>query len=141
MPNSLSARLTYRIMAVVLAMMAIIAGVLHVTVKEYMRNEARERYLNILLENNQELRRRLTDVCVATNNNVHDIERDIDDPDKMLGHMERIVRQNTRIVCSCILFEQNYYPSKGRVFVPCARRDAADSIRVSRIDSTYHSYF
>lgn len=58
MTNSLSARLTYRIMAVVLAMMAIIAGVLHVTVKEYMRNEARERYLNILLENNQELRRR-----------------------------------------------------------------------------------
>ena len=55
--------------------------------------------------------------------------------------MERIVRQNPSIACCAMLFEQNYYPSKGKVFVPCARRDSADSIRVSRIDSTYNSYF
>ena len=141
MKDSLSARLTYRIMAVVLVMMAIIAGVVYFTIRRYMLAEAEERYLGFLLENHQEIRRKLSDVHVAAENNVHDIERDIDDPDKMFDHMQRIIRQNRSIVCCALLFKQDYYPSKGRVFVPCARKDAADSIIVSRIDSTYNSYF
>ena len=141
MQNSLSARLTYRIMAVVLVMMAIIAGVVYFTIRRYMLAEAEERYLGFLLENHQEIRRKLSDVHVAAENNVHDIERDIDNPDKMFDHMQRIIRQNRSIVCCALLFKQDYYPSKGRVFVPCARKDAADSIIVSRIDSTYNSYF
>lgn len=141
MQSSLSARLTYRIMAVVLVMMVVIAGVVYFTVREYMLDEAEERYLGFLLENHQEIRRRLSDVHVAAENNVHDIERDIDNPDMMFDHMQRIIRQNRSIVCCALLFKQDYYPSKGRVFVPCARKDAADSIIVSRIDSTYNSYF
>ena len=141
MANSLSKRLTYRIMAVVLVMMAIIAGLVYYTVRKYMINEAKERYLNILLENQQELRRRLSDVYVAARNNVHDIERDIDDPDKMFDHLERLVKINPSIVCSSLMFERNYYPSKGRVFIPCARRDEEGNVRKSEIDSTYHSLF
>lgn len=141
MQSSLSARLTYRIMAVVLVMMAIIAGVVYFTVREYMLDEAKERYRGFLLENLQEIRRRLSDVYTATENNVHDIERDIDNPDKMFDHMERVVRKNPYIVCCALLFKQDYYPSKGRVFVPCARKDTANNIVVSRIDSTYNSYF
>ena len=141
MQNTLSARLTYRIMAVVLVMMVVITGVVYFTVREYMLDEAEERYLGFLLENHQEIRRKLSDVHVAAENNVHDIERDIDNPDKMFDHMQRIIRQNRSIVCCALLFKQDYYPSKGRVFVPCARKDAADSIIVSRIDSTYNSYF
>ncbi len=141
MKDSLSARLTYRIMAVVLVMMVVIAGVVNFTVRKYMLDEAEERYLGFLLENHQEIRRKLSDVHVAAENNVHDIERDIDNPDKMFDHMQRIIRQNRSIVCCALLFKQDYYPSKGRVFVPCARKDAADSIIVSRIDNTYNSYF
>ena len=64
-----------------------------------------------------------------------------ENPDRMFSHMERIVRQNADIVCCAMLFKQDYYPSKGRVFVPCARLDSADRLVVSRIDSTYNSYF
>ena len=141
MQNTLSARLTYRIMAVVLVMMVVITGVVYFTVREYMLDEAEERYLGFLLENHQEIRRKLSDVHVAAENNVHDIERDIDNPDMMFDHMQRIIRQNRSIVCCALLFKQDYYPSKGRLFVPCARKDAADSIIVSRIDNTYNSYF
>ena len=128
-------------MAVVLVMMAIIAGVVYNMVKEYMLDEAKERYKNMLLSSHEELRRHLSDVYVASKNNMHDIERDIDNPDRMFSHMERIVRQNADIVCCAMLFKQDYYPSKGRVFVPCARLDSADRLVVSRIDSTYNSYF
>ena len=141
MRNSLSARLTYRIMAVVLVMMAVITGVVYFMVREYMLDEAEERYLGFLLENHQELRRKLSDVHVAAENSVHDIERDIDNPDMMYNHMERIVRQNPSIVCCAMLFKHDYYPSKGRVFIPCAREDKAGNIVVSRIDSTYNGNF
>ena len=141
MQSSLSTRLTYRIMAVVLVMMVIITGVVYFNVREYMLDEAKERYRNMLLNSHEELRRHLSDVYVASKNNVHDIERDIDNPDRMFDHMERIVRQNSNIVCCAMLFRQDYYPSKGRVFVPCARKDSTDRLVVSRIDSTYNSYF
>lgn len=122
-------------------MMVIITGVVYFNVREYMLNEAKERYKNMLLNSHEELRRHLSDVFVASKNNVHDIERDIDNPDRMFDHMERIVRQNLNIVCCAMLFQQDYYPSKGRVFVPCARKDSTDKLVVSRIDSTYNSYF
>lgn len=122
-------------------MMVVIASVVYFTVKEYMLDEAKERYKNMLLSSHEELRRHLSDVYVASKNNMHDIERDIDNPDRMFSHMERIVRQNADIVCCAMLFKQDYYPSKGRVFVPCARLDSADRLVVSRIDSTYNSYF
>ena len=139
--NSLSSRLTYRIMAVVLVMMAVITGIVYFTVRAYMLDEAKERYLNILRKIQGESRRISAQIEIATRNNAHDIERDIDDPEKMFDHMERVVRLNTNVVCCSMWFEPDYYPSKGRVFIPCARKDAADSVRVSRIDSTYHSYF
>jgi transcriptional regulator GlxA family with amidase domain len=74
-------------MAVVLVMMVIIAGVVYFSVREYMLEEAKERYYGILLKSHEEIRRRLTDVYVATTNNVHDIERDIDFHSNALAEM------------------------------------------------------
>ena len=141
MQNSLSARLTYRIMAVVLVMMMIIAGIVYVTVRESMLTEAQGRYLGILRKIQGESRRVTTMVDMPTLNNAHDVERDIDDPEKLFAHVERIVRMNDNIVCCYILPEPYYYPGKGRLFIPCARRGTNDSVVVSRIDSAYHSYF
>ena len=141
MQNSLSARLTYRIMAVVLVMMAIITGVVYVTVRESMLVEAQGRYLNVLRKIQGEQRRITTMVDMGTMNNAHDIEEDLDNPEKMFDHMERIVRLSDHIACCYLVFEPYYYPSKGRLFIPCARRNSKGSVTVSRIDSTYHSYF
>ena len=137
---TLSKRLTYRIMTVVLVMMAVIAGVVYFTVREYMLDEAKQRYQNVLLENRQELRRMLSDVYVAAENNVHDIERDLSDPDKLFAHVERIVKNNPSIICCGLLFEPDYYPQKGKFFVPYATRGSDDQVRVTRIDSIYQSY-
>ena len=137
---TLSKRLTYRIMTVVLVMMAVIAGVVYFTVREYMLDEAKQRYQNVLLENRQELRRMLSDVYVAAENNVHDIERDLSDPDKLFAHVERIVENNPSIICCGLLFEPDYYPQKGKFFVPYATRGSDDQVRVTRIDSIYQSY-
>jgi hypothetical protein len=117
MKNSLSARLTYRIMGVVLVMMAVIAGVVYVTVREYMLDEAKERYRNMLLNSHEELRRHLSDVYTAAKNNVHDIERDIDYPDKMFEHVGRIISNNKYVHGCTMLFKPGDVSGKG---VPAA---------------------
>ena len=63
MASSLAKRLTYRITAVVLVMMAVIAGFTYFTVKKYMLQEAQERYEGVLLRDHEESRRRLLE-CV-----------------------------------------------------------------------------
>lgn len=141
MQSDLSKRLTYRIMAVVLVMMAIITVVVYFTVRESMLAEAQGRYLNVLRKIQGEQRRMTTLVDMATLNNAHGIEEDLDHPEMMFDHMERMVNLSDDIVCCCLLFEPYYYPDKGRLFIPCARKDAKGVVRVSRIDSTYHSYF
>ena len=70
-------------MAVVLVMMSVITSLVYFTVRNYMLEEAQERYEGILKKNREEFKRRLSDVYVAAKNNVHDIERDIDSPDAM----------------------------------------------------------
>ena len=81
--RSISKSLTYRIMAVVLVMMVVITSVVYFTVKEFMLDEARDRYLGLLLENHQEMRRKLSDVYVAVRNNIDDIENEFDQPEKL----------------------------------------------------------
>ena len=139
--KSISQRLTLRIMMVVLATMSVIAGVVYFTVGEYMGDEAQQRFEIVVTRTHREIQRRLSEVYVANINNVHEIERDIDDPDKLFDHLGRIVRQNPYIVSCGLLFAPDYYPEKGRFFVPFATRDTADVVSVMRIDSVYHDYF
>ena len=140
MMNSLSARLTYRIMAVILAMTAIIAGVVYFTVRKYMRDEAKERYINLLMENHQEIRRKLSSVAIAVENNVHDIVRDLDDPDEVATQVERIIKTNPTIVRCGVLYEPGYFPDKGRCYAPLATCDDDSVVQVGRIDSDYNNY-
>lgn len=127
-------------MMVVLAMMSAIAGVVYFAVGEYMDDEAEQRFQIVVTRAYREVQRRLSEVYVANVNNVHEIERDVDDPDKLYDHLARIVRQNPYIVSCGLLFIPDYYPEKGRFFVPFATRDTADVVSVMRIDSVYHDY-
>ena len=139
--KTISKRLTLRIMMVVLATMAVIASVVYFTVGKYMEDEAMQRFQIVVMREYREIQRKLSDVYVANINNVHEIERDIDDPDKLFDHMERVVRLNPGVVSCGLLFEPDYFPEKGHCFVPFASRDSADVISVMRIDSVYHDYF
>ena len=139
--RTISKRLTLRIMMVVLATMAVIASVVYFTVGKYMEDEAMQRFQIVVMREYREIQRKLSDVYVANINSVHEIERDIDDPDLLYDHLERIVRLNPGIVSCGLLFEPDYFPEKGHCFVPFASRDTADVISVMRIDGVYHDYF
>ena len=76
----------------------------------------------------EEVRRITSDVYVAAVNTAPVIEDNLDNPDKMLGLMERMVRTNSRIRSCGVSFVADYYPQKGHWFCPYAVRRDSDAI-------------
>jgi sigma-B regulation protein RsbU (phosphoserine phosphatase) len=86
---------------------------------EYNSLELYNTQLDATKEN---LRRLLSDIYVATENNSHSITDNLDRPDHMEEVMERIIRQNPYILSCHVSFVESYYPQKGRLFQPYALR-------------------
>ena len=86
--------LSFRVMLVLIVMMAILMVTVHDVTKDTMALEAGSRYESIILNSNERIRGVLSDVYVGAINNINDIERDIDDPDKLQAHLERMVKLN-----------------------------------------------
>lgn len=70
----------------------------------------------------------MSDVRVAVENNVFDVERNLNQPNQLQLIMERIVNQNPRIRSCGISFIENYYPSKGRSYCPYAWRNDSSQV-------------
>ena len=136
----LSKRLTYRIMVVVLVMIVVITGIVYFHVGHYMFDEAQERYEGALLRDHEEFRRRLSDVMVAAKNNIEDMERDVDDPEKIIGHLERILRVNPTIITCGIIYQPNYFPDRKRCLELIATHDSTGTIHSSAIENDYNVY-
>ena len=82
----------------------------------------------------------MSDVMVATDNNVFDIERNLSKPDEMQAIVERIVKQNKHIRSCGVSFIENYYPSKGRQFCPYAWRSDSSEVQVQRLGDVVSDY-
>ena len=138
-PKSLGKRLTWRIMLVLFVVMGIPAVVV-----SDLGYEATYLFLGKMLDDwadnrRQSVRRFTSDIQVATVNTVPQLEENLDNPDKMLKLMERMVQLNPEINSCGISFKENYYPKKGRAFCPYAsRRDS--TIVVESLGGADHSY-
>ena len=82
----------------------------------------------------------MSDVSVAVQNNIFDIERHLSQPDQLQAIVERIVRQNPRIHSCGISFIENYYPQKGRTFCPYACRDDSVPTTVRSVPTYTEDY-
>jgi len=84
-------------------------------------------------------KRILSDVHIAIENNVYDIEEHLDAPDKLYAIMERIVRLNKRVRSCGVSFVDGYYPQKGRWYCPYAWKEN-DSVMVGNMGDAKHDY-
>jgi len=107
-------RLSLRIMVVLLVMFTAIMAIIYAITRDSMAREAESRYESIILHANEKIRGVLSDVYVGTINNINDIERDIDDPDKLEAHLERMVTQNMYMSSCRLIFERTSVTDTGR---------------------------
>ena len=121
-PRSFAKRLTWRIMLRMIIIMIIpvfllfwltyfivLAGVLGISER-------------ILKGEKEEVRRITSDLYMAAVNTGAFIEEDLDNPDRMYVLMNRMLKLNPYMRSCGIYFIEGYYPQKGRLFAPYARR-------------------
>ena len=132
--------LSLRIMLVLAVVSAVIMIIVYDITKDSMAVEAESRYSSIILHANEKIRGVLSDVYVAAINNVNDIERDIDDPDKLQAHLERMVKQNMYISSCRLIFEPDFYPQKGHHFEIYAWRDSTGAIKGRQMNENHPDF-
>lgn len=101
---------------------------------EEMRHEA------MLKASAENVSRVLSDVYVGTKNHVPEIEENLDHPDRLMKLTERVVEQNPRIRSCGISFVENYYPQKGRRYMPYAVRRDSSTIEVLNLGVEQRDY-
>ena len=121
---TLTNRLSFMIMAILIVVSAIIMSFIYVITKDSMSREVESRYESIVLHSNEKIRGVLSDVYVAAINNIYVIERDIDNPDQLQKHLERMVAQNKYMSSCRLIFEPDFYPQKGHNYEIYAWRDS-----------------
>ena len=133
-------RLSLRIMAVLIVMFTIIMTVVYLITKDSMAHESEARYESIVLHTNEKIRGVLSDVYVGAINNVNVIERDLQDPDLLQKHLERMVAQNQYMSSCRLIFEPDFFPRKGHNFEIYAWRDSTGVVRGRQMNELHHDF-
>ena len=118
---SFATRLSQWVMLVLFVMMSALAiFIYYITGMVLLETEA-STIKNSMKSAERNISDMMSDVMVATDNNVFDIERNLSKPNEIQAIVERIVKQNKHIRSCGISFIENYYPSKGRQFGRCSQ--------------------
>ena len=138
--RSFANRLSLRIMAVLIVVSTIIMIAVYLITKDSMAHEAEARYESIILHTHEKIRGVLSDVYVAAINNVNVIERDLNDPDLLQQHLERMVSQNQYMSSCRLIFESDFYPQKGHNFEIYAWRDSSGVVRGKQMNERHPDF-
>ena len=88
----------------------------------------------------EEFRRRLSDVMVAAKNNHEAIERDVDSPEKVMHHMERVLQINPTIITCGVMYRPGYFPDGKRCLELIATHDSTGAMHLKHIENDYNPY-
>lgn len=71
--------------------------------------------------------------------NLWKVKRDLQQPDSSYSSLIYMIDDNPHVVGGCLAFVPDYYPSKGRLFEPYARKNGG-SIQLTQIAGPDHDY-
>lgn len=137
---TLANRLSLIIMMVLIVSSTVIMTVVYVITRESMTAEAESRYEGIILHQNEKIRGVLSDVYVAAINNLESIEQDIDHPDRLQAHLERMVRLNMYMSSCRLMFEPDFFPAKGHYFEIYAWRDSTGAVQGKQMNERHPDF-
>ena len=137
---TLTNRLSFMIMGILIVMSAIIMSIVYVITKDSMAREVESRYEGIILHSNEKIRGVLSDVYVAAINNINVIERDVNDPDLLQKHLERMVAQNMYMSSCRLIFEPDFFPQKGHRYEIYAWRDSTGMVMGKQMNEDHPDY-
>ncbi len=127
--HSFARRLTRWVLLVLLVMMSALGYLIYYSIKDIVVEFSGNTVHNSMEMTGEIISSQMSDVSIAVQNNIFDIERHLNQPDELQPIIERIINQNPRIRSCGISFIENYYPKKGRSFCPYAWKN--DSLQLN----------
>ncbi|MBQ9661144.1 MAG: SpoIIE family protein phosphatase [Bacteroidales bacterium] len=139
--KSFSARLTWRIVLMLLAIMSVISLIIYFLTAATATLLTSERYQNVMEIANERVESVLNAVEVSSVNNVSEIRKHLTRPDELFDALESELGLNSHIIGAAMAFTPNFFPRIGRWYEPyVARRDSVTIERL-QIGSAEHDYF
>ena len=138
--RSFAGRLTRRIVLVLLIIMGLTAFWLFALGASFVLEEETYRHEAMIQATAENINHVISDIYVAVNNQMPEIEESLDRPERMLKLVERTVAQNPRIRSCGISFVENYYPGKGRGYMPYAVKRDSSHIEVNNFGAERQDY-
>ncbi|MBO7129268.1 MAG: SpoIIE family protein phosphatase [Prevotella sp.] len=138
--RSFAKRLTRWIALTQLIVMGLASYYIYLFSKSFIMIEEASLYKSALTTANANVARVLSEVSVGTGNRVDEIEKTLDQPDKLANIMSEVVTQNPAIRSCGISFVDGYYPQKGHWFCPYAVRDDDGTVKQHIIGNASHDY-
>ena len=121
-------------------MMTGLAYISYLMTKSMMVETGADAFYNSIQSSGKSITDAMSDISVAVENNIFDVERNISQPGQLQAIMERIVAHNPRIRSCGISFIENYFPKKGRSFCPYAWRNDSLEVEGRPIEGAAASY-
>ena len=135
-----SKRLTRWIAFTQLVVMLFAAYWIFILAKSFVLMEEASLHKSSLSTVNANVGRVLAEVSTGTSNRVDEIEKSLDQPDKLTGIMSEVVAQNPTIRSCGLSFVESYYPQKGHWFCPYAVRVDEEKVETRIIGDASHDY-
>ena len=126
--RSFARKLTRWVMIVLFIMMGGLAFLVYDMARSIMVENSADSFYSSIQSYESSISGVMTEVSVAVENNVFDIERNVNQPAQMQAIMERIVAKNPRVRSCGISFIANYFPQKGRSYCPYAWRNDSSEV-------------
>ena len=138
--HSFARRLTRWVMLVLLIMMGGLAYLIYDLTRSIVVDVSASTFHNSMISFGKSISDVMSDVSVAVDNNLFEVEQHVKQPEQLQAIMERIVRQNPRIRSCGISFIENYFPHKGKSYCPYAWRKDSTNVVGQPIEDAEASY-
>lgn len=138
--RSFATRLSRWVMLILFIMMSGLSFLIYIFAEAFIVELGGQTVHGSMLTSERRIRDVMSDVSVAVENNVFDIERNLSHPDQMQAVVERMVKQNPRIRSCGISFIDNYYPQKGHGFCPYAWRTDSSQVKTMPLAEMSDNY-
>lgn len=123
-----------------LVTMSFISGLIFIWATASMVMMSQVHYHDVLDITNQKVGNIMTAVEVAAINNVSEIERNLDSPERVVAAMKGELELNPYVAGCGLAFIPDYYPQQGHWFEPYAVRHENGEIESLQIGSASHDY-
>lgn len=138
--RSLASRLTRRIVLILLVILVPLSIFTFMIGDTFAVGDEDLRHIALLDESVESVSSVLSEVYVGTVNHVPEIEESLEQPDRLPALMQRIVTLNPRIRSCGLSFVENYYPQKGRTYMPYAVRTDSTHVEVQNFAKEVQGY-